>query len=48
MQKDDWGNREQAKICKGNKGAISLPSGNGEHCKRLKILSFPQESQIKC
>ena len=28
------------KICKGNKGTISLPSGNREHCKRLRKIKF--------
>ena len=40
MPKNDWGNREQTDICRGNKGTISLLSGNREHCKRLRKIKF--------
>ena len=40
MPKNDWGNREQIEICRGNKGTISLVSGNREHCKILKKIKF--------
>ena len=40
MPKNDWGDREQTKICRGNKGTNSLLSGNREHCKRLRKIKL--------
>ena len=40
MPKNDWVNREQTKICRGNQGTISLLLGNREHCKRLRKINF--------
>ena len=40
MPKNDWGDREQTRICRGNKGTICLLKGNGEHCKRLSKMTF--------
>ena len=40
MPKNEWGNREQIKICRGNKGIITLLPGNREHYKRLRKVKF--------
>ena len=40
MSKNDWGNREQKNVCRGNKGTVSLLSGNWEHYKRLIKIKF--------
>ena len=40
MPKNDWGNRGNQKSVEGTRETISLLSGNREHCKRLRKITF--------
>ena len=40
MPKNDWENREQIKICRGNKGTISLLRRKQADCQTLREIKF--------